>query len=88
LTGHSIFEGNNVTAAVPNQCHHFSKFKTAVRNSVSPPSFKQFVQFLKQLLDHSVASKAYIDPIAFYQVAQLDFVSSPTLSVDTVLFDT
>jgi hypothetical protein len=66
----------------------FSKFKTAVRTNVSPPSFKRFVQFLKQLLDHSVASKVYIDPSAFYQVAQLDLVSSPTLSVDTVLFDT
>jgi hypothetical protein len=86
LKGHK--KGNSVTAAVPKQCRHFLKFKTAVLNSVSPPSFKRLVQFLKQLLDHSVASKVYIDPFSFYQVAQLDLVSSPTLSVDTVLFDT
>jgi hypothetical protein len=55
---------------------------------VSPSTFKRFVQFLKQLLDHSAASKVYIDPVTFSQVAQLDVVSSPTLSVDTVLFDT
>jgi hypothetical protein len=59
-----------------------------MQNSVSPPTLKRFVQLLKQLLDHSVASKVYIDPFAFSQVAQLDVVSSPTLSVDRVLFDT
>jgi hypothetical protein len=43
----------------------FQEFKTAVQNSVSPPSFKRFVEFLKQLLDQSVASKVYIGPLAF-----------------------